>query len=106
LAGKCTTPQNAPFKIWPEPHKRDIVMASTEKGILGVLAARTGDRWGLYLAQGPGSGALYERQRVIGEGQGERGRLEMGALISLGKRALLIISADVTGTSRRGWFVM
>ena len=106
LAGKCTTPQNAPLRLWPEAHKREIVTTVTDKGILGVMAARAGDRWGLYLAQGPGDGAVYERQRVIGEGQGDRGRIELGALISLGKRALLLISADVTGTSRRGWFVM
>jgi hypothetical protein len=49
---------------------------------------------------------MYERQRVIGEGQSDRGRLELGALLSLGKRAILLLSADVTGTSRRGWFVL
>ncbi len=106
LAGKCVTPQNAPFRLWPEPHKRDIAMASVERGVIGVMTARAGDRWGLYLAQGPGDGALYERMRVIGEGQGDRGRIELGALVSLGTRTLLLISADVTGTSRRGWFVM
>lgn len=106
LAGKCVTPQNAPFRVWPELHKRDVVMASVERGILGVMTARAGGRWGLYLAQGPGDGALYERMRVIGEGQGDRGRIELGALVSFGTRALLLISADVTGTSRRGWFVM
>ena len=106
LTGKCVTPQNAPFRIWPEPHKREIAMTAVERGVLGVMAARAGDRWGLYLAQGPGDGAMYERMRVIGEGQGDRGRIELGALISLGARALLLISADVTGTSRRGWFVL
>jgi hypothetical protein len=106
LAGKCVTPQNQPFRIWPEPHKQEFVLAVTEQGILAVQVAKAGDRWGLYLAQGPGDGAVYERQRVIGEGQGDRGRLELGALVSLGKRALLLISADVVGTSRRGWFVM
>jgi hypothetical protein len=106
LAGKCVTPQNGPFRIWPEPHKHEFVMTVTEQGILAVQIARAGDRWGLYLAQGPGDGAIYERQRVIGEGQGDRGRLELGALVSLGKRVLLLLSADVVGTSRRGWFVM
>jgi hypothetical protein len=106
LAGKCVTPKNHPFRLWPEAHKREIVTPSTEKGILGVLTARAGDRWGLYLAQGPGDGSVYERQRVIGEGTTDRGRIELGALVSLGQRALLLLSADVTGTSRRGWFVM
>lgn len=106
LSGKCVTPQNAPFRLWPEQHKREIVTASTEKGVLGVLTARAGDRWGLYLAQGPDDGKTYERMRIIGEGTGDRGRIELGALVSFGRRALLLISADVTGTSRRGWFVM
>ncbi len=106
LTGKCVTPQNAPFRPWPEQHKRTIVTAPTETGVVGVMTARAGNRWGLYLAQGPGEGAVYERQRVIGEGTGDRGRVELGALVSFGKRALLLLSADVTGTSRRGWFVM
>jgi hypothetical protein len=106
LAGKCVTPKNSPFRLWPEQHKREIVATATEKGILGVLTARAGDRWGLYLAQGPGDGSVYERQRVIGEGTTDRGRIELGALVSFGQRALLLLSADVTGTSRRGWFVM
>jgi hypothetical protein len=100
------TPQNAPFRIWPEQHKRTFVTAATEQGIVAVMSARAGNRWGVYLAQGPGDGAVYERQRIIGEGNGDRGRIELGALVSFGKRALLLLSADVTGTSRRGWFVM
>ena len=106
LAGKCVTPQNAPFRPWPEQHKRAIVTTATEQGIIGVMSARAGDRWGLYLAQGPGTGAIYERPRVIGEGNGARGRIELGALVSFGKRALILVSADVAGTARRGWFVM
>ena len=106
LAGKCITPQNAPFRFWPEQHKQDIFMAATEQGILAVVSQHVGDRWGLYLAQGPGDGSIYERQRPIGEGQGDRGRIELGALVSFGKRALLLLSADVIGQTRRGWFVM
>jgi hypothetical protein len=106
LAGKCQLPQNAPFRVWPETHKRDIAMVATEKGVIAVMTARAGERWGLYLAQGPGDAKLYERPRVIGEGQSDRGRLELGALVSLGKRTILLLSADVTGTSRRGWFVL
>ncbi|MFT3774045.1 MAG: sialidase family protein [Minicystis sp.] len=105
LAGKCTSPKNAPFRMWPGPQKREIAMASTAAGTIGVMSVRAGDRWGLYLAQSP-DGTTFERPRVIGEGTGDRGRIELGALVSLGKRALLIISADVTGTSRRGWFVL
>jgi hypothetical protein len=105
LAGKCTTPKNAPFRLWPGPQKREIAMTATERGTLGVLSARAGDRWGMYLAQAA-DGIMFERPRVIGEGNTERGRIELGALLSFGSRALLLISADVTGTSRRGWFVL
>ena len=105
LLGKCVKPTNAPFRAWTTPHKREIVMASMEDGVVGVMSARAGDRWGVYLAQA-GDLNLFERQRVIGEGTADRGRIELGALVSFGKRALLLISADVTGTSRRGWFVL
>lgn len=105
LAGKCTTPKNPPFRVWPGPQKREIAMTATEAGTLGVMSVRAGDRWGLYLGQGP-DGITFERPRPIGEGTGDRGRIELGALLSFGKRALLLISADVTGTSRRGWFVL
>lgn len=105
LAGKCTTPKNVPFRAWPGQHKREIAMAATDDGTLGVMAATAGERWGLYLAQSP-DGTTFERQRIIGEGTTDRGRIDLGALISFGKRAVLLISADVTGTSRRGWFVL
>ena len=70
------------------------------------MTSRANGRWGLYLAQGQGDANIFERPRPIGEGSGDRGRIELGALLSFGKRAVLLISADVTGTSRRGWFVM
>jgi hypothetical protein len=105
LDGKCISPKNAPFRVWAGEHQREIAMAATEQGTLGVMTARAGQRWGLYLAQSQ-KGRLFERQRVIGEGTTDRGRIELGALISFGKRAVLLISADVTGTSRRGWFVL
>ncbi|APR84132.1 Hypothetical protein A7982_09481 [Minicystis rosea] len=105
LAGKCTSPKNAPYRMWPGPQKREMAMTSTSAGTVGVMSVRAGDRWGLYLAQSP-DGTTFERPRVIGEGTGDRGRIELGTLVSFGKRALLLISADVTGTSRRGWFVL
>jgi hypothetical protein len=105
LKGKCPATKNAPFRMWPGAHKREIATAPTSQGTLAVMYAYTGDRWGLYLAQAQ-DGITWERQRPIGEGTGDRGRIELGALVSLGKRVLLLITADVTGTSRRGWFVM
>jgi hypothetical protein len=51
-------------------------------------------------------GKLYDVPRVIGEATGERGRIELGALLSFGNRLLMLLQADVTGTSRRGWYVV
>jgi len=103
--GKCTLPDNNPFRIWPEPHEQTIAMAPSSKGIVGVLSQKAGDRWGLYLATSA-DGKLYEVPRIIGEGKDPRGQLELGALVGFGTRVLMILSADVMGTSRRGWFVM
>jgi hypothetical protein len=106
LTGKCVTPSRPVFRPWIEKHEREIVAAPTEKGAVVVMSARTGGRWGLYHAQSSDGGQFYERARIIGEGTGDRGRIDLGALVSFGKRAVLLISADVTGTSRRGWYVI
>jgi hypothetical protein len=105
LAGKCDVPQNGAFRLWPEPHEHEIWSATAEKGVIGVLTARAGERWGLYLGQSP-DGGVWERARVIGEGTGDRGRIELGAMMSFGKRLVILLSAGVTGTSRRGWFLI
>jgi len=59
-----------------------------------------------YYAQSTDGGKFYERARVIGEGTGERGRVRFGALVTMGKRTLILVSADVTGTSRRGFYTI
>jgi hypothetical protein len=104
--GQCTSARNAPFRTWPEPHEQSLAATLTETGVIATLSSHAGDRWGLYLTQSSDGGAVYEIQRPIGEGTGDRGRIELGALLSFGKRVLLLISADVTGTSRRGWYLM
>lgn len=105
LTGKCAAPQNNAFRFWPEQHEHEIVSVTAEKGVVSVLTARAGERWGLYLGQSP-DGVIWERARVIGEGTGDRGRVELGALMSFGKRIAILVSAGVTGTSRRGWFMI
>jgi hypothetical protein len=105
LAGKCVKPQNAPFRPWAEQHQDEVTPIGVEQGVLAVMTSKAGQKWGLYLAQS-GEGVVWERPRIIGEGSGDRGRLELGALVSLGKRALILLSADVTGTTSRRWFVM
>jgi hypothetical protein len=106
LDGKCTAPSRPVYRPWIEKHERQFVAAPTDKGAVGVVVARVGERWGLYHVQSSDDGNFYERARVIGEGAGDRGKLDFGALVSFGKRTLLLISADVTGTSRRGWYAV
>jgi hypothetical protein len=101
--GDCIEPKNAPFRPWPEKHDMRVKAVPTEKGILAVLEERSGDRWGLYLAQSNDS-AIFDQPRVIGEGTGDRGRIELGALLPFGERVLLLVTSDLTGTSRRGWY--
>jgi hypothetical protein len=104
--GACVTPKKPPFRQWTEPHQEEIVTTPTAQGVAAVMTSRAGERWGLYFAQSVEGGADYEVSRVIGEGGGDRGRLDLGALISFGKRTLILLSADVTGTTRRGWYVI
>ncbi len=102
--GTCTEPQNTPFRPWPEKHEQVVMSTPTDKGIIAVMQQRAGDRWGVYLAQSNDS-TIFEQTRVIGEGTGDRGRLELGAFAPMGVRVLLVLSSDITGTSRRSWYV-
>jgi hypothetical protein len=105
LDGACAVPQKPPFRPWLEPHEQSMVAAPTSQGAVAVLTSRSSARWGLYLAQSVDGGKVYEVARVIGEGQSDRGRIEIGTILSFGDRILLVLEADVTGTSRRGWYV-
>jgi len=96
-----------PFRIWTQEHTREIVAVPTSQGVLAVMSARAGERrWGLYLAQSLDGGKTFELAQTIGEGTTDRGHFVLGALASLPKRTLLLISAEVTGTTRRGWYVL
>ena len=106
LDGKCIEPPAAPFRPWPVAHQRRIFPVVTAQGVVAVMRASVSDRWGLYVAQSLDGGKLYELPRVLGEGQGSRGRVDVHAVLSFGSRVLLLLSADVTGTSRRGFYTM
>jgi hypothetical protein len=106
LEGACVTPKQPPFRLWTEAHQREITTTPTALGVAAVMSSQAGERWGLYFAQSVEAGAVYEVSRVIGEGTSDRGKMDLGALISFGKRTLILLSADVTGTSRRGWYVI
>jgi hypothetical protein len=106
LDGKCAEPQNQPFALWTEEHDHRIVAVPSKDGVVGVMSAKAGSRWGVYLAQSADGGANFELPRTIGEGKSDRGYFELGALIRLDERILMLLSADVTGTTRRGWYVL
>ena len=106
LEGVCTTPTRPVFKAWLEKHDREIVARPTTTGAAAVMSAQAGEKWGVYYAQSTDGGQFYERARVIGEGTGARGRVRFSALVTMGKRTLLLLSADVTGTSRRGFYTI
>lgn len=106
LEGACVTPKKPPFRSWTETHEETITTTPTAQGVAAVMSSQAGERWGLYFAQSVEGGATYEVSRVIGEGTSGRGKMDLGALISFGKRTLILLSADVTGTSRRGWYVI
>jgi hypothetical protein len=106
LDGKCETPQNAAFEAWPDEPEKRFWMAPTDKGLVAFMAARKGARWGVYLASSMDGGKTFDLPRPVGEGEAERGSIEVGALIAFPDRLVLLVSADVTGTSRRGWYVL
>jgi len=106
VAGKCAKPKSPPFAPWSEKHERSIWSAPTKTGLVAILQARAGARWGMYMAQSRDLGVTFELPRTVGEGKSDRGRLELGALVRMPGRLLLLVSADITGTSKRGWFIL
>jgi len=106
LDGKCADPQSNPFELWPEEHERTMHMAVTPEGVVATLTMKTGTRHGAYLSVSTDSGATYQLARTINEGETERGFIDVAALIPFPDRVVMLISADVTGTRRRGWYVL
>lgn len=104
--GKCSTPESPPFEIWQEKHERSIVTTATSQGIVAIMKARSGARWGTYLGTSMDGGKTFDLPRGIGEGATDRGFFEIGALIGFKDRVVILLSADVTGTRRRGWYVI
>jgi hypothetical protein len=104
--GKCSEPRSQPFEIWPVKHDRKIRTAATKRGVVAVMTARAGARWGTYLGVSTDKGATFGLPRMIGEGVTDRGFFDVGALISFPDRVVILLTADVTGTRRRGWFAL
>lgn len=106
LDGTCAEPKAPPFAIWSEKHDREIWSVPTSGGLVAVMRARTGGRWGLYLGQSTDEGATFELPRTIGEGNDTTAALDFGALLRFSNRLVLLISANVGSTGRRGWYAL
>ncbi len=106
LDGTCSEPKAPPFAVWSEKHEREIWSVPTSKGLVAVMRARSGSRWGLYLGQSNEAGTTFELPRTIGEGSDSRGQLDFGALLRFQNRIVLLISADVGSSGRRGWYAL
>lgn len=102
----CVAPENTPFRAWAEKHDRVLGIASTTKSIVAMAGFYSPLRWSLAETQSTDGGKLWDPQRIVGEGPGERGRYELGAVVPMGESVLALLAADVTGTNRRAWFAM
>ncbi len=105
--GACATPKNSPFDLWPEAHDRTVWAVTTTRGVVSVLEATGGNRWGLYLGHSSDEGKTFELAREIATGDGPN-RFRMGTLVALGKRVLMFFTADTPdpSNSQRSWYVM
>lgn len=102
----CLAPENTPFRTWAEKHDRVLGIAATPKSVVAMAGFYSPLRWGLFETQSTDGGKLWDPQRIVGEGSGERGRYELGVVVPMGERVIALLAADVTGTNRRSWFAM
>ncbi len=110
--GVCLPPDNRPFLKPAFKGERVVGIATYKTGIIGTQTLQNPTQWQFTISRSDtlgkpeALGKLYDPERLVLEGQGDRGRLDYGALIGLGDKTLLLMSADVTGTTARQWFVM
>lgn len=108
LDGTCVEPQNRPFKPWPEQHTRELHVAPTTSGMIAIQQMRTRVKWTIDISESIDGGKNFNLQRPIGEGEGgnpEDG-YDIGALVPMGDRSLIVLSAKVSKTTRRSWYAM
>jgi hypothetical protein len=108
LTSGCIAPQNRPFlRPWSEPHDRKLSVAFTSKGVAASQSLRTKAKWGLYVSSSSDGGRLYDLERRVGYGEGNvvDGH-ELGVLLGMGDRTLLLMSAKIAKTTRRSWYVL
>lgn len=106
-AGACKTSSTPAFRIWQVPHAMQLWSVPTSKGGAIAFSRSSAEKWEVAISISIDGFKTFDLPRVIGEGTIERGKVELGGLFSLaGERLVLLISADVTGTTRRGWYVI
>lgn len=106
LEGKCVSPKTPAFRSWQGPHDKRFWSVPTPKGAVIALERRAGERWELAVSHSTDDLETFDLPRVVGEGTTSRGSIDLGALLALEDRLLLLVSADVTGTTRRGLYVL
>jgi hypothetical protein len=112
IDGTCMPPDNRPFLKPAFKGDRVVGITTYKTGIIAAQTLQSPTQWQFTLSRSDtlgkpeALGKLYDPERLVLEGQGERGRLDYGALVGLGDKTLLLMSADVTGTTARQWFVM
>ncbi len=110
--GNCIAPENRPFLKPVFKGDRVIGIAPYKTGILATQSLQSPTQWQFLMSRSEtlgkpdALGKIYDGEKLVLEGEGDRGRLDYGALVGLGDRTLLLISADVTGTTARQWFVI
>ncbi|NUP09948.1 MAG: hypothetical protein HOW73_28200 [Polyangiaceae bacterium] len=108
LDGGCIEPQNRPFKPWAEQHTRELHLATTASGMIAVQQMRTKVKWTIDMSESSDAGKNFQLQRPVGEGEGgnpEDG-YDVGALVGMGPRSLMVLSAKVSKSTRRSWYAM
>jgi hypothetical protein len=108
LAEGCSAPQNRPFlRPWAEPHERSLAITTSGSAVIAAQLLRTKSKWGLYVGSSKDGGKLYDLERAVGYEEGNVvDGYELGTVVGLQDRTLLLMSAKILRTTRRSWYVL
>jgi hypothetical protein len=108
LAEGCSAPQNRPFlRPWAEPHERSLAVTASGGAVIAAQLLRTKSKWGLYVGSSKDGGKLYDLERAVGYEEGNvADGYELGTVVGLRDRTLLLLSAKILRTTRRSWYVL
>lgn len=100
LDGDCAEPSSLPFLPWDGKHTSKVHSVATKKGVVAVQEKMAGGRWGVYLAQSVDEGKTFELQRTVAEGDSDRSRVGVAALLTVGERVVLMMTAELRSGGR------